>query len=49
MDTVGLQLKVLLSKWMKELEKNFYGAVAAYDKAMGPEAAQDELARALWR
>lgn len=34
---------------MKELEKNFYGAVAAYDNAMRPEAAQDELARALWR
>lgn len=34
---------------MKELEKNFYGAVAAYDKAMRPEASQDELARALWR
>lgn len=46
---VVLQLKVLLSKWMKELEKNFYGAVAAYDMAMRPEAAQDELARALWR
>ena len=34
---------------MKELEKNFYGAVAAYDKAMKPEADKDELARALWR
>jgi hypothetical protein len=34
---------------MKELEKNFYGAVASYDKAMRPEADKDELARALWR
>jgi hypothetical protein len=34
---------------MKELEKNFYGAVTAYDKAMQPDAAQDELARAIWR
>lgn len=34
---------------MKELEKNFYGAVAAYDVAMQPAAAQDELAKALWR
>jgi cytochrome b pre-mRNA-processing protein 3 len=42
-------LKVLLSKWMKELEKNFYGAVTAYDAAMKPDAAQDELSRALWR
>lgn len=46
---IATGLKVLLSKWMKELEKNFYGAVAAYDMAMRPEAAQDELARALWR
>ncbi|KAG0581001.1 hypothetical protein KC19_4G217000 [Ceratodon purpureus] len=46
---IATGLKVLLSKWMKELEKNFYGAVASYDKAMSPEAAQDELARALWR
>jgi hypothetical protein len=34
---------------MKELEKNFYGAVTAYDAAMKPDAAQDELSRALWR
>lgn len=46
---IATGLKVLLSKWMKELEKNFYGAVASYDKAMRPEADKDELARALWR
>ena len=40
---------MLISKWMKELEKNFYGAVSAYDNAMQPDAAQDELARAIWR
>ncbi|CAM6117544.1 unnamed protein product [Calypogeia fissa] len=42
-------VKMLISKWMKELEKNFYGAVAAYDGAMVPSAPKDELARALWR
>ncbi|CAK9220315.1 unnamed protein product [Sphagnum troendelagicum] len=46
---IATGLKVLLSKWMKELEKNFYGAVTAYDAAMKPDAAQDELSRALWR
>lgn len=40
---------MLISKWMKQLEKNFYGAVTAYDTAMQSEAPQDELARALWR
>jgi cytochrome b pre-mRNA-processing protein 3 len=46
---IATGLKVLLSKWMKELEKNFYGSVTAYDAAMKPDAAQDELSRALWR
>ena len=40
---------MLFSKWMKELEKIFYGSVVAYDTAMKPEAARDELAKALWR
>eukprot|EP00850_Spirogloea_muscicola_P024591 SM001112S18866 [mRNA] locus=s1112:662:2108:- [translate_table: standard] len=36
-------------KWMKELEKNFYGACSAYDYAVLPTAASDALPRALWR
>lgn len=39
----------MFSKWMKELEKMFYGAVKAYDEAMKPEASKDDLAQALWR
>ncbi|KAG6549688.1 hypothetical protein Mapa_008667 [Marchantia paleacea] len=46
---VGEGVKMLISKWMKELEKNFYGAVEAYDAAMHPSAVKDALARALWR
>lgn len=46
---VAAGVKMLFSKWMKELEKIFYGAVLAYDNAMKPEASKDELARALWR
>ncbi|OAE28952.1 hypothetical protein AXG93_2960s1310 [Marchantia polymorpha subsp. ruderalis] len=46
---VGEGVKMLISKWMKELEKNFYGAVEAYDAAMQPTAVKDALARALWR
>eukprot|EP00249_Psilotum_nudum_P003846 c17346_g1_i2 orf=464-1315(+) len=42
-------VKMLLSKWMKELEKMFYGAVLVYDAAMQPEASRDDLPRALWR
>jgi cytochrome b pre-mRNA-processing protein 3 len=40
---------MLFSKWMKELEKIFYGAVVAYDTAMKSEATKDELPKALWR
>eukprot|EP00850_Spirogloea_muscicola_P005116 SM000023S07572 [mRNA] locus=s23:215493:216932:+ [translate_table: standard] len=42
-------VKVLISKWMKELEKNFYGACSAYDDAVLPTASSDALPRALWR
>lgn len=42
-------VKIMFSKWMKELEKMFYGAVKAYDEAMKPEASKDDLAQALWR
>eukprot|EP00897_Mesotaenium_endlicherianum_P008185 jgi/Mesen1/7395/ME000388S06613 len=41
-------VNMLISKWMKELEKNFYGAASAYDKAMQPTAASDDLPKALW-
>eukprot|EP01018_Ginkgo_biloba_P013923 Gb_27026 [translate_table: standard] len=34
---------------MKDLEKIFYGNVAAYDAAMLPEASKDELPRVIWR
>eukprot|EP00250_Pteridium_aquilinum_P012147 c20535_g1_i1 orf=492-1334(-) len=46
---VAAGVKMLFSKTMTELEKIFYGSVQAYDKAMMPEAAKDDLARALWR
>ncbi|KAL3700392.1 hypothetical protein R1sor_018414 [Riccia sorocarpa] len=46
---VGEGVKMLISKWMKQLERNFYGAVEAYDAAMQPSADKDALARALWR
>ena len=34
---------------MKDLEKIFYGNVAAYDAAILPEAAKDELSHVIWR
>lgn len=46
---VATGVKVLISKWTTELEKNFYGAAAAYDGAMQPAAPPDALAQALWR
>ncbi|KAL8552486.1 hypothetical protein ACS0TY_001248 [Phlomoides rotata] len=39
-------VNLLLSKWMKELEKIFYGNVVAYDAAIGK---QDELQNVIWR
>lgn len=42
-------VNLLLIKWMKELEKIFYGNIIAYDKALSPEAKNDELANVLWR
>ncbi|XP_020572027.1 ubiquinol-cytochrome-c reductase complex assembly factor 1 [Phalaenopsis equestris] len=42
-------VNLLLIKWMKELEKIFYGNIVAYDDAMKPDAKHDELANALWR
>ncbi|XP_010536550.1 PREDICTED: ubiquinol-cytochrome-c reductase complex assembly factor 1 [Tarenaya hassleriana] len=42
-------VNLLLSKWMKELERIFYGNVVAYDAAMLLEAKPDELQTKLWR
>ncbi|GFP80970.1 ubiquinol-cytochrome-c reductase complex assembly factor 1 [Phtheirospermum japonicum] len=39
-------VNLLLSKWMKELEKIFYGNIVAYDTAIGK---QDELQNVIWR
>lgn len=42
-------VNLLLTKWMKDLEKIFYGNVVAYDTAMLPEAKKDELPSVIWR
>ncbi|ONK56349.1 uncharacterized protein A4U43_C10F7500 [Asparagus officinalis] len=42
-------VNLLLTKWMKELEKIFYGNIIAYDAALTPEAKNDDLANVLWR
>ncbi|EPS68742.1 hypothetical protein M569_06023, partial [Genlisea aurea] len=39
-------VNLLLTKWMKELERIFYGNIAAYDKAIG---SQDDLQDVIWR
>lgn len=42
-------VNLLLTRWMKDLEKIFYGNVVAYDAALLPEAKQEELENVLWR
>ncbi|URE24993.1 Ubiquinol-cytochrome C chaperone [Musa troglodytarum] len=42
-------VNLLLTKWMKDLEKIFYGNIVAYDAAMTPEAKHDDLANVIWR
>ncbi|KAJ0959695.1 hypothetical protein J5N97_029733 [Dioscorea zingiberensis] len=42
-------VNLLLTKWMKELEKIFYGNIVAYDAAMSPEARHNDLANVIWR
>ncbi|KAK3026431.1 hypothetical protein RJ639_041443, partial [Escallonia herrerae] len=42
-------VNLLLTRWMKDLEKIFYGNIVAYDNALLPEAKQDELQNVLWR
>ncbi|XP_042058321.1 ubiquinol-cytochrome-c reductase complex assembly factor 1-like isoform X1 [Salvia splendens] len=39
-------VNLLLSKWMKELERIFYGNIVAYDAAIGKH---DELQNVIWR
>ncbi|KAF4372056.1 hypothetical protein F8388_000272, partial [Cannabis sativa] len=43
-----LQVNLLLTKWMKDLERIFYGNIVAYDAAIVPEAKQDELPNVIW-
>ncbi|XP_022890264.1 ubiquinol-cytochrome-c reductase complex assembly factor 1-like isoform X1 [Olea europaea var. sylvestris] len=42
-------VNLLLTKWMKDLEKIFYGNVVAYDASMIPEGKQDQLLSVIWR
>ncbi|XP_076944843.1 uncharacterized protein LOC143615647 [Bidens hawaiensis] len=42
-------VNLLLSKWMRELEKVFYGNIVAFDTAMLPEAKPDDLQNAIWK
>ncbi|GAA0159314.1 chaperone [Lithospermum erythrorhizon] len=42
-------VNLLLSKWMKDLERIFYGNIVALDAAILPEAKQDELQNVIWR
>ncbi|KAF7008352.1 hypothetical protein CFC21_023120 [Triticum aestivum] len=42
-------VNLLLTKWMKELEKIFYGNIVKYDTAISPEASQDDLVNVIWR
>ncbi|PIA32557.1 hypothetical protein AQUCO_04400032v1 [Aquilegia coerulea] len=42
-------VNLLLIKWMKEVERIFYGNIVAYDAAMLPEAKPDELQNVIWR
>lgn len=42
-------VNLLLSKWMRELEKVFYGNIVAFDTAMLPDAKPDDLQTAIWK
>ncbi|XP_034711740.1 ubiquinol-cytochrome-c reductase complex assembly factor 1-like isoform X1 [Vitis riparia] len=42
-------VNLLLTRWMKDLEKIFYGNIVAYDAAMLPEARPDELPNVIWK
>ncbi|MQM07516.1 hypothetical protein Taro_040351 [Colocasia esculenta] len=45
----SLFVNLLLTKWMKDLEKIFYGNIVAYDSAMSTEAKNDDLLNVVWR
>ncbi|XP_004485601.2 uncharacterized protein [Cicer arietinum] len=42
-------VNLLLIKWMKELEKIFYGNIVAYDAAILPEAKPSDFTNVIWR
>ncbi|CAI9767603.1 unnamed protein product [Fraxinus pennsylvanica] len=42
-------VNLLLTKWMKDLEKIFYGNIVAYDASMLREGRQDQLQSVIWR
>lgn len=42
-------VNLLLTKWMKELEKIFYGNIVAYDTAILPEAKPGDFSNVIWR
>ncbi|KDP34903.1 hypothetical protein JCGZ_09191 [Jatropha curcas] len=42
-------VNLLLTKWMKELEKIFYGNIVAYDSVLLPEVKSNELVKVVWR
>lgn len=42
-------VNLLLSKWMRELEKVFYGNIVAFDTSMLPDAKPDDLQNAIWK
>ncbi|CAI9774076.1 unnamed protein product [Fraxinus pennsylvanica] len=42
-------VNLLLTKWMKDLERIFYGNIVAYDASMLPEGKQDQLQSVIWR
>ncbi|KAL5569807.1 hypothetical protein UlMin_026382, partial [Ulmus minor] len=42
-------VNLLLTRWMKDLEKIFYGNIVAYDAALLPEAKQDEFQNVIWK
>ncbi|XP_074576961.1 uncharacterized protein LOC141833425 [Curcuma longa] len=42
-------VNLLLTRWMKDLEKIFYGNIVAYDAALARDAKHDDLAKVIWR
>ncbi|KAF7824824.1 ubiquinol-cytochrome-c reductase complex assembly factor 1 [Senna tora] len=42
-------VNLLLTKWMKDLEKIFYGNIVAYDAALLPEAKPNDFTHVIWR